>query len=71
MKTIVSMSKKGLFSSALDIKINFSKVNIGIICLWISMRLTQLLGFEDEIMNTYVENMLRESVTLGGGHKGN
>ncbi|KAJ2489467.1 separin protein [Coemansia sp. RSA 2050] len=54
------------FSSVLKKRIDMSKVNLEIIKPWISRKIHELLGIEDEVLFEYVVNMLQESNTPDG-----
>ena len=41
-----------------------SKINLGVIRPWITKRVTELLGFEDEIVISYINSLL-ESQKVG------
>ncbi|KAJ1819931.1 Serine/arginine repetitive matrix protein 1 [Coemansia sp. RSA 2599] len=49
------------FSSLLKKQVDMSKVNVEAIKPWISSRIHELLGIEDEVLYEYVVNMLEES----------
>ena len=61
---MAKMSKAGKFSPCLDIKIDMSKVNLEIISKWVSEKIIELLGFEDEIVINLVINMLQGKVII-------
>ncbi|KAJ2400582.1 Serine/arginine repetitive matrix protein 1, partial [Coemansia sp. RSA 2530] len=49
------------FSSVLKKRIDMTKVNLEIVKPWISRKIHELLGIEDEVLFEYVVNMLQES----------
>jgi serine/arginine repetitive matrix protein 1 len=51
--------KEGKFSAVFDTKVNMKKVNLDVISKWITQRITQEIGFEDEILVNTVINMLQ------------
>ncbi|KAJ2254690.1 Serine/arginine repetitive matrix protein 1 [Coemansia sp. RSA 455] len=54
------------FSSVLKKRVDMSKVNMEVIKPWISRKINELLGIEDEVLFEYVVNMLQESNTPDG-----
>jgi serine/arginine repetitive matrix protein 1 len=61
-KLLEKMTKSGTFSPAYEIKVDVGKVELTLINKWISERLIDLLGFEDDIVINLVINMLTEAV---------
>lgn len=57
-KLLESMEKNGLFSSILETKVDLKKINIDIMSKWVTERIVQLFGFEDEIVINLIINML-------------
>jgi len=49
------------FSKVLDTKVDISKVKMDVINKWVSERLTEILGFEDEIVIGTVINSIESS----------
>eukprot|EP01041_Mallomonas_annulata_P005395 gene5395-10784_t len=62
-KMIEKMTKSGKFAAILEKKVDLTKVNMDIISKWVSERITQILGFEDEIVINLTINTL-ETKTL-------
>jgi serine/arginine repetitive matrix protein 1 len=60
---ISKMSKAGKFASILDTKVDLKKINIPIIEKWVFERVTDILGFEDEIIINLVINLLHNDVS--------
>ncbi|KAJ2869018.1 Serine/arginine repetitive matrix protein 1 [Coemansia aciculifera] len=54
------------FSSVLKKRVDMSKVNMEVIKPWISRKINELLGIEDEVLFEYVVNLLQESNTPDG-----
>ncbi|KAJ2260080.1 Serine/arginine repetitive matrix protein 1 [Coemansia sp. RSA 376] len=54
------------FSSVLKKRVDMSKVNMEVIKPWISRKINELLGIDDEVLFEYVVNMLQESNTPDG-----
>ncbi|KAI7869984.1 serine/arginine repetitive matrix 1-like protein [Spinellus fusiger] len=48
------------FPSEFLVKVDMSKVNLDVIKPWISNRITQLLGFEDEVVIDFAIGLLEE-----------
>ena len=46
------------FGAVLDVKVNTKKVNLDVINKWVSERITELLGFEDDIVIGTVINSI-------------
>ncbi|KAJ1946999.1 separin protein [Kickxella alabastrina] len=51
------------FSSVLKKRVDSTKVNMEVIKPWISNKIFELLGLEDEVLFEYIVNMLQESTT--------
>lgn len=58
-KLMAKMAKNGMFASILDTKVNLKKVNLDVINKWITQRIIEVVGFEDEILINLVINMLQ------------
>jgi serine/arginine repetitive matrix protein 1 len=58
-KMIKMLTKAGKFSEILNTKVELNKINLDIISKWISQKLLDLLGFEDEVVTGLVINMLQ------------
>ena len=56
------MTKEGKFAPILDTKVDLKKINLDIITKWIQAKITEILGFEDEIIINLVINMLMGEV---------
>ncbi|KAJ2880496.1 Serine/arginine repetitive matrix protein 1 [Coemansia aciculifera] len=54
------------FSSVLKKRVDMSKVNMEVIKPWISRKINELLGIEDEVLFEYIVNLLQESNTPDG-----
>eukprot|EP00607_Mallomonas_marina_P002200 CAMPEP_0182437220 /NCGR_PEP_ID=MMETSP1167-20130531/84896_1 /TAXON_ID=2988 /ORGANISM="Mallomonas Sp, Strain CCMP3275" /LENGTH=82 /DNA_ID=CAMNT_0024630055 /DNA_START=134 /DNA_END=379 /DNA_ORIENTATION=+ len=52
------MTKNGKFASVLENKVDYSKVNADIMAKWVSEKIAQILGFEDDIVINLVINTL-------------
>jgi serine/arginine repetitive matrix protein 1 len=50
------------FPKILSEKIEMSKVNLDVLRPWIAKRVTELLGFEDEICIEFIYNLLTDEV---------
>lgn len=48
------------FSDVLSKKVDMTKVKLDILRPWISAKITQLLNFEDDVIEEYVVNQLEE-----------
>jgi serine/arginine repetitive matrix protein 1 len=57
-KIFTKMEKSGFFAPILETKVDLKKVNIDIMSKWVTERIVQLLGFEDEIVINLIINML-------------
>jgi serine/arginine repetitive matrix protein 1 len=60
---IAKMTKAGKFAPILDTKVDLKKVNVDIISKWICEKVTQILGFEDEIISNLIVNLLHAEVS--------
>ena len=58
------MDKAGKFSKILEQKVNMSKVNLDVMSRWCTERLNEILGFEDDIVNGLVINLLQSKVAV-------
>lgn len=59
IKMIAKMTKAGKFDPILDTKIDFTKVNLDVISKWVTEKVIEILGFEDDIVPNLVINMLK------------
>ena len=59
-KLMEKMTKEGKFASILSEKVNLKKVNLEVIKHWITVKVTDLLGFEDDILISLITNILEE-----------
>lgn len=50
------------FPPEFDQKVDMKKVNFDVINPWISNKITELLGFEDEVVSDYASSLLEEEV---------
>lgn len=57
-KLISKLSKRGAFDPCLDNPVDMSRVNIDVMGRWVGERLTEMLGFEDEVVIGLVKNLL-------------
>ena len=60
-KLIKKLTAAGKFDASLDQKLNIEKVNVEVMVRWVNERLTELLGFEDDVVVNLVENMLTQT----------
>ena len=60
-KLIKKLTAAGKFDASLDRKLNIEKVNVEVMVRWVNERLTELLGFEDDVVVNLVENMLTQT----------
>ena len=58
------MTKEGKFAPILETKIDLKKINLDIISKWVQAKITEILGFEDEIIINLVINMLTGEVII-------
>ena len=49
-KLIKKLTAAGKFDASLDQKLNIEKVNVEVMVRWVNERLTELLGFEDDVV---------------------
>ena len=56
-KLIEKMTKDGKFANILNNKVNLKKINIPIISNWVSEKLVEILGFEDDIVTGLIINV--------------
>jgi hypothetical protein len=61
-KMIAKMTKAGMFAPILETKVDLKKVNIDIISKWICEKVTDILGFDDDIINNLIVNLLNAEV---------
>lgn len=59
-KLIEKLSKRGAFDPILDIPVDMNRINIDVMSRWVGERLTELLGFEDEVVEGLVTNLLSQ-----------
>ena len=59
---MAKMQVAGKFAAILNKKVDISKVNLDVMSKWSSERLTEILGFEDDIVSGMVDNMLLSKV---------
>eukprot|EP01035_Chromulina_nebulosa_P019908 gene19908-25863_t len=57
-KLLLKLKKEKKFPLNFDINVDFNKVNIDVFSRWVVEKITQLLGFEDEILSNLVINTL-------------
>uniref|UniRef100_A0A3Q2GP10 PWI domain-containing protein n=1 Tax=Cyprinodon variegatus TaxID=28743 RepID=A0A3Q2GP10_CYPVA len=50
------------FAECLDKKVDMTKVNLEVIKPWITQRVTEILGFEDDVVIEFIFNQLEEKV---------
>mmetsp|Transcript_41362 Transcript_41362/g.95835 ORF Transcript_41362/g.95835 Transcript_41362/m.95835 type:complete len:192 (+) Transcript_41362:77-652(+) len=62
-KLIKELDKKARFPAHFSQKVNMSKVSMDVMKPWITQRITELLGFEDEIVVDYCITQLTEAQT--------
>lgn len=55
------MSKSGLFAPILETKVNPKKINLDVINKWVTQKIIEVVGFEDDILINLVINMLQGS----------
>ena len=60
-KLIKKLSAAGKFDGSLDRKLNIDKVNMDVMTRWVNERLTELLGFEDDVVVNLVVEMLSQT----------
>lgn len=58
-KLMAKMAKSGLFAPILDTKVNTTKVNLDVINKWVTQKIIEVVGFEDDILINLVINMLQ------------
>lgn len=63
-KLLTTMEKNGAFAPILETKVDLKKINIDIMSKWVTERIVQLLGFEDEIVINLIINMLNSQKVL-------
>ncbi|XP_024386347.1 uncharacterized protein [Physcomitrium patens] len=64
MKKLLKSQK---FAPELDVMIDTSKVQMDVIKPWVAIRVTELLGFEDEVLINFINGMLEEK-NVDGKH---
>uniref|UniRef100_A0A8C6NWH6 Serine and arginine repetitive matrix 1 n=1 Tax=Nothobranchius furzeri TaxID=105023 RepID=A0A8C6NWH6_NOTFU len=52
------------FAECLDKKVDMTKVNLEVIKPWITQRVTEILGFEDDVVIEFIFNQLEEKTQL-------
>uniref|UniRef100_A0A803VFK0 PWI domain-containing protein n=1 Tax=Ficedula albicollis TaxID=59894 RepID=A0A803VFK0_FICAL len=52
------------FAECLEKKVDMSKVNLEVIKPWITKRVTEILGFEDDVVIEFIFNQLEVKVTI-------
>uniref|UniRef100_A0A3B4A2B1 PWI domain-containing protein n=1 Tax=Periophthalmus magnuspinnatus TaxID=409849 RepID=A0A3B4A2B1_9GOBI len=52
------------FAECLDKKVDMTKVNLEVIKPWITHQVTEILGFEDDVVIEFIFNQLEEKVIL-------
>ncbi|TTS81764.1 Myotubularin-related protein 9 [Bagarius yarrelli] len=52
------------FAECLEKKVDMTKVNLEVIKPWITQRVTEILGFEDDVVVEFVFNQLEEKVSI-------
>jgi len=57
-KLLLKLKKEKKFPINFDTNVDFNKVNIDVLSRWVVEKITQLLGFEDEILSNLVINTL-------------
>ncbi|KAG5182576.1 PWI domain-containing protein, partial [Tribonema minus] len=55
------MAKADMFSKTLELKVDMKKVNLPVMSKWITGKITQLLGYEDDIVIGTAINFLEAS----------
>lgn len=50
------------FAECLDKKVDMTKVNLEVIKPWITQRVTEVLGFEDDVVIEFIFNQLEDKV---------
>jgi serine/arginine repetitive matrix protein 1 len=58
-KMLNELAKDGKFSPILDTKVNMKKINVDVFSKWITQKIIQEIGFEDDILINTVINMLQ------------
>lgn len=66
-KLISKLSKRGAFDAILDKAVDMSRVNLEVISRWVGERLTEILGFEDEVVIGLVTNLLSQRTDAFSG----
>lgn len=57
-KLVSKLSKRGAFDPCLERHVDMARVNVDVMGRWVGERLTELLGFEDEVVIGLVKNLL-------------
>uniref|UniRef100_A0A3B1KEJ6 PWI domain-containing protein n=1 Tax=Astyanax mexicanus TaxID=7994 RepID=A0A3B1KEJ6_ASTMX len=52
------------FAECLEKKVDMTKVNLEVIKPWITQRVTEILGFEDDVVIEFIFNQLEEKVAF-------
>ncbi|KAJ1446048.1 hypothetical protein M885DRAFT_547845 [Pelagophyceae sp. CCMP2097] len=60
-KLIKKLGSRGLFDASFATPVDMSKVNLDVMGRWVDERVTELLGFEDEVVVGLVNNLLARS----------
>jgi serine/arginine repetitive matrix protein 1 len=64
-KLMAKMAKSGLFAPILETKVTPKKVNLDVINKWITQKIIEVVGFEDDILINLVINILQEDEVDG------
>ena len=59
-KMMAQMEKSGNFASVLDTKVDMKKVNCDVMFKWVTEKLIDMLGFEDDIVINMIINLLEK-----------
>jgi serine/arginine repetitive matrix protein 1 len=59
-RLLIRMEKAGKFSPILDTKVNLKKVNLAVISKWITQKIIEIVGFEDEILISLIINLIND-----------
>lgn len=63
-KMLTAMEKNGAFAAILETKVDLKKINVDIMAKWVTERIVQILGFEDEIVINLIINMLNSQKVI-------
>ena len=58
-KLMAKMAKNGMFAPILETKVNLKKINLDVINRWVTQKIIEVVGFEDDILINLVINMLQ------------